>query len=84
MQQYNPTEIIAEYEDKKADYVRRIRNLQDHVEISYPDNGNYIGQVVNGKRDGQGIFFYPSSDIYFGSWSQDSFHGQGIYVFSSG
>ena len=84
MQQYIPTQIIQEYNDKKNDYIRRIRNLSDHVEISYPDNGNYIGQVANGKRDGQGIFFYPSSDVYFGAWCQDSFHGQGVYIFSSG
>lgn len=50
MQEYTPEETTREYENKKNDYIRRIRNLDDHVEISYPDNGKYIGQIVNEKR----------------------------------
>jgi hypothetical protein len=50
------------------------------VEIKYPDEGRYLGQVLSDSdmkkrgavvesiKDGQGIFFYPNSDVYFGSW----------------
>ena len=35
-------------------------------------------------REGQGIYRYPSGDVYFGSWLSDCFNGQGVYIFASG
>lgn len=47
--------------------------------------------MINGREDirsnirhGQGIFFYPTGDVYFGGWKEEMFHGQGVYIFSSG
>ena len=40
--------------------------------------------VATDMREGQGIYRYPSADIYFGSWLNDCFSGQGVYIFSSG
>lgn len=39
---------------------------------------------VSSIKNGQGIFFYPNDDAYFGSWKSELFDGQGIYMFSTG
>jgi len=37
---------------------------------------------MNGNlRDGQGIFFYITDDVYFGEWKGDLFEGTGCYIF---
>lgn len=35
-------------------------------------------------KHGQGIFMYPNGDVYFGSWRDDFFDGEGVYIFASG
>lgn len=54
--------------------------------MSYTDTGCYIGQMTEDQncRQGQGIYYYPTKDIYFGSWDNDMFHGHGVYIFASG
>ena len=50
------------------------------MEINFPDGGKYVGQVLSESdmnkmgsvlssvKFGQGIFFYPNGDVYFGTW----------------
>jgi hypothetical protein len=70
--------------------------MPDHVEINFPDGGKYVGQVLSESgmkkmgtvlssvKDGQGIFFYPNGDVYFGAWKEELFNGQGVYLFATG
>lgn len=80
----NTLTLSDQYSNYLNDYTRRVRSLHDHVDIEYPDRGQYIGQIHSSLRDGQGIYTYPSGDIYFGGWRDDCFHGQGVYMFASG
>lgn len=51
---------------------------QGLMEISYPDGGQYIGQIKEGSiRHGKGFYRYPNKDVYFGDWVNDTFNGKG-------
>ena len=44
----------------------------------------YDGELVNDKRNGKGIYYYPNGDKYEGDWFDDKINGNGIYTWSSG
>jgi hypothetical protein len=44
----------------------------------------YIGEMKNGKRSGQGKWFYRSGAKYEGEWRDDLRDGHGHYFFSNG
>ena len=71
MLEARPEDITRQYHHRKAEYIERIKNLVDHVEIDYPDGGAYTGQIINNLKEGQGIFCYPSGDVYFGGWKNN-------------
>ena len=51
---------------------------QQLMEISYPDGGQYIGQIKgSATRHGKGLYRYPNGDLYFGDWKDETFHGEG-------
>ena len=35
------------------------------------NKGKYIGQLINGKREGRGIIKWDNGDIYNGEWKED-------------
>lgn len=47
-------------------------------------NNQYVGDFVDGRREGNGRFFYASGAIYSGEWKNNKKHGSGKYVFKSG
>lgn len=42
---------------------------------------SYLGNFVNGKRNGEGMFTYVNKDIYSGNWKNGKKHGTGTYVY---
>ena len=48
------------------------------------NNGRYVGQVVNGLREGKGIFYYNNGDRYEGDWRNGLREGKGIYYYNNG
>ena len=48
------------------------------------DNGKYIGQTKNGKKQGYGLYIFNNGDIWFGWWKDDTRDGAGITIFNSG
>eukprot|EP01017_Pseudomicrothorax_dubius_P046474 TRINITY_DN8191_c0_g1_i1.p1 TRINITY_DN8191_c0_g1~~TRINITY_DN8191_c0_g1_i1.p1 ORF type:complete len:285 (-),score=67.16 TRINITY_DN8191_c0_g1_i1:94-888(-) len=50
----------------------------------YHDGSLYIGQIKDGKRDGQGKFFYPDGGMYDGEWSAGAMNGKGRLYYASG
>ncbi len=52
-------------------------------EITYPD-GKYVGQVVNGKRHGRGMFTWKNGAQYDGEWVDDKRNGKGVYTLADG
>ena len=43
-------------------------------------NGIFEGEIINGKRNGQGIMNYKTGDIYQGEYLNDKKEGFGIYI----
>ena len=55
-------------------------NLMDgQGEFVWPNGDRYIGQYINGKRNGLGDMEYGDGDIYRGAWRNGQYHGQGRY-----
>ena len=52
-------------------------------EIKY-ENGRYVGQVVNGKMEGKGIYYYNDGDRYEGDYKNGEREGKGIYYYNNG
>ena len=51
----------------------------------YNENGErYIGQLVNGKKNGNGIIYYVSGNRYEGDWKNDKKEGKGILYLNDG
>ena len=48
------------------------------------DDGKYIGQVVNGLKEGKGIMYWNDGDRYEGEWRNHKKEGKGIYYFNNG
>jgi hypothetical protein len=51
---------------------------------NYGDDSKYLGQMLGADRQGWGIYYYPTGDIYAGEWEGSTFHGTGTYIFASG
>ena len=67
----------------KFDELKFNNNINNNKELKYKD-GKYIGQVINDKREGKGIFYGNNGDRYEGEWRNDKKEGKGIYDFASG
>ena len=52
-------------------------------EIIY-SNGRYIGQIVNGVRDGKGIYYFNDGSRYEGYWKNNKRHGKGCDYYNNG
>ena len=47
-------------------------------------NGRYVGQVVNGLREGKGIMYYNDGSRYEGDFRNNIKEGKGIYYWNDG
>ena len=59
----------------------KINNKNNHQEIKY-GNGRYTGQVVNGLKEGKGIFYWNDGDRYEGDFRNGKSEGKGIYYYN--
>lgn len=59
-------------------FLKRVSNSQ------YPLRNHYIGEFLNGERQGNGIFYYASGAIYDGQWKNNMKHGDGKFIFKNG
>ena len=57
-------------------------NLKNQ-ELQYSD-GKYIGQVIDGKANGKGIWYGNSGSKYEGDWRNDLKDGKGTYYYNDG
>lgn len=58
--------------------------LQRFSGSQYPARNRYVGEWLDGKRQGQGTYFYASGAVYEGMWASDLKQGQGRYTFDNG
>lgn len=50
----------------------------------YPGVGTYIGELVDGKRQGKGTMTYDDNDVYEGTWWNDARRGDGKITYMDG
>ena len=48
--------------------------------LTYANGDVYVGETVNGKRQGEGVYTYKDGKRYTGAWQDDKRHGQGTYA----
>ncbi len=52
--------------------------------IKYTNGEKYIGNIVNGYRDGFGEYFFNDGDRYSGNWKSNKFDGDATYYYANG
>ena len=55
----------------------KINNINNQQELKL-NIGRYVGQVINGLREGKGIEYYNNGDRYEGDFRNDAKEGKGI------
>ena len=60
-----------------------INNIKNQKELK-GKNWRYVGQVVNGLKEGKGIVYYNDGDRYEGEWKNSKKEGKGIYYWNNG
>ena len=53
-------------------------NQLNNQVINYPDGSRYVGQIINGLREGKGILYWNNGDRYEGEWRNAKREGKGI------
>lgn len=86
----NKSNLLEEGRNKIARFLDSLKDESGRLlpgikELTYPDGGTYIGEVAHETvREGRGLYYYVTGDVYFGGWSKEKFEGQGRYMFISG
>ena len=52
--------------------------------LTWPDGKKYVGEIRDGKRNGQGTHTWPSGQKYVGEYRDDQRNGQGTMTFPNG
>lgn len=47
------------------------------MQVEYKNGDKYVGEVVDGKRDGYGIYYYANGNFYFGRYRDNKAVGYG-------
>ena len=51
----------------------------------YADGSIYRGQIVDGEKQGIGMYYMPDQTVlYFGEWKHDQYEGRGTYLYDDG
>ena len=59
----------------------KINNINDRQELKF-GIGRYVGQVVNGLKEGKGTVYFNDGDRYEGDFRNDKYEGKGIYYYN--
>lgn len=51
--------------------------------VEFPSGNKYVGNFVNRKRQGKGVFYYNNGDVFDGTWNADE-KQNGTYTFTNG
>ena len=92
-------EKIIVFKKKENDYQSQIAKLKNNIdenkflmnsslsssnEKKEYKEGRYIGSIIDGKREGIGIFIYVNGKRYEGEWKNDKIDGRGIMFYKNG
>ena len=70
--------------NKKFDQLNINNNQLNNQIENYDDGDRYVGQIINGLREGKGTYYYNNGDRYEGDWRNDKMEGKGIFYFNNG
>ena len=60
-----------------------VNNINNQQELK-GKNWRYVGQVINGLREGEGTIYFNDGARYEGDFKNDKAEGKGIYYFNDG
>ena len=83
------TELIRNIISKLYIQMKQLNNKFNDIKINNNqelqcENGRYVGKVVNGLREGRGIYYVNNGDRYEGEWKILKRDGRGIEYFHDG
>lgn len=52
--------------------------------LNYTNGDKYVGEVLNGQREGYGTYYYQNGDKYEGIWQKNKKHGMGSMYYKDG
>ena len=64
--------------------IKSAKSIKEEEQQSSHPEGDYVGEKLNGKPHGQGIFTWPAGHYYEGKWQHGKRHGQGKYQSANG
>ena len=56
----------------------------ERAETDFYNGDKFVGDVVNSRRHGHGVYYYDSGDKYTGGWEAGKQCGHGVYVYTNG
>lgn len=56
----------------------------DKTVLNYTNGDKYEGELINGQREGYGVYYYHNGDKYEGIWLQNKKHGMGSMYYKDG
>ena len=68
---------FSNLENKINHLLKQKSDINNHQELKLV-NGRYVGQVVNGLREGKGIMYFNNGDRYDGEWRNNKQNGKGV------
>ena len=63
---------------------RKKRHISGGEKKKYENGDEYDGDIIDGKRDGNGKMTYKHGDVYDGKWENDKRHGKGVFRYAFG
>ena len=78
------TELIINHMNKRFDQLNINNNQLNKKVINYKNGERYVGQVMNGLREGKGTYYCNTGERYEGEWRNDKREGKGINYWNSG
>ena len=64
--------------------IDKVNKNDIHIETIIYNNGKYVGQMINGIKEGKGIYYFNNGNRYEGDYKNDKREGKGIYYFNNG
>lgn len=66
--------------------IEEIKTGKGVIQFSSSKNGSvtYLGDLRNGKANGQGYGYWKSGSTYEGNWKDNMRHGEGVFVWADG
>ena len=69
-------------EEKEKEHRRLSRLSSVKIKSYHLNKEQYIGQAIDGKKEGHGIYSYENGDKYDGNWKDNKKEGKGSYFYN--